>query len=264
MRVAFITRTNSANSIYGEVRELVEFNGVETEEIVVDHAMFQLSEIAPRAKLYVLRTRSAAAFSAAAALSLAGARFLVPIEQERIVRNRFLVQQALLSAGVPTPRGYMAARADDLVPLLDLAGPLIIKRHDVGAGKGVVIARTIDDLPRTMPGPLYAQEYIEHTSADIKLYGIGSRLFAVRRTFPAGTPEEKRGVAFHPSDELMDIAARCRTAFGLELFGVDVLESARGLQVVDVNSTPGYKGVEGAAELIADLICDRVYETEVR
>lgn len=258
MRAGFITKELQCHSIYARVREELEFCGVETEMLIVERALFRMSDLQPRADLYVLRTRTYAGLSVATALSLAGARLLVPLEREAVVRNRFLVQRTLAAAGIPTPRSYMASAIEQLAPLLRARGPLILKPFDTGQGKSVHVVRSESELPHKLASPIFVQELVEHAPADIKLYGIGSNVFAIRRRFPALTIEEKEGEPFAPTGEMIDIAAHIREAFGLELYGADLLETGNGLVVVDVNSTPGYKGVAGAAEAIAELICSRI------
>ena len=255
MRVSFISKEARFHSIYPRVCAELETRGVEAETIVVERALFRMSDVAPQADLYVLRTRTLLGFSAAAALSLAGARLLVPLGRERVVRNRFLVQQTLVAASIPAPRAYMAAYADELAPILRDRGALIIKPHEVSAGKAAFVVRSERELPREMQGPIFAQEFVPHSTADIKLYGIGSRIFAIRRRFPARTISDKLGDFFTPTREMIALATRCREAFGLQLYGIDLIEGPEGLVVVDVNSTPGYKGVRGAPALIAELIC---------
>src|SRR5256885_6939520 len=53
------------------------------------------------------------------------------------------------------------------------------------------------------------------------------------------------------SAELRDFAFRCGRAFGVELYGVDIIESGGVPYVVDVGVTPGYKGVPDAPRLVA-------------
>ena len=53
---------------------------------------------------------------------------------------------------------------------------------------------------------------------------------------------------------MREIARACGAAFGLGLFGLDIIETAEGPFVVDVNYFPGYKGIPGAAEVVADFI----------
>jgi ribosomal protein S6--L-glutamate ligase len=260
LRVSFIGKEAGPHSIYPRVCAELQTRGAEAATIVPERALFRMSDVAPQADLYVLRTRTLLGFSVAAALSLAGARLLVPLERERVVRSRFLVQQKLISASLPAPRAYMAASAGELLPTLRERGALILKPYEVSDGKAPLVVRSESELPREMQGPIFAQEFVPHTTADIKVYGIGSRIFAVRRRFPARTISEKLGAFFTPTREIVDLATRCREAFGLPLYGLDLIEGPDGLFVVDVNSTPGFKGVVAAAELIADLISGRLSE----
>jgi glutathione synthase/RimK-type ligase-like ATP-grasp enzyme len=56
--------------------------------------------------------------------------------------------------------------------------------------------------------------------------------------------------------ELRRLVDACAAAFDLDLLGIDVLETDRGLLVVDVNEFPNYTGVEPAVAAIADLVAD--------
>ena len=260
MRVVFIARQPQQHSIYPRVSHLLSARGVDVETIAVDRAMFRMSDVAASADLYVLRTRTLPAFSAASALAAAGARFLIPLDRERVVRNRFLTHLTLVEAGIPAPRGWIAGSADALAAIVGDYGPIVIKPADVAATKGVRTIASVAEVPDGLRGPVFAQEVVPHTSADIKLYGIGARVRAIRRVFPASTIEEKEGTEIEPTAEMLALAGRCRNAFALPLYGIDLLETPRGLVVVDVNSTPGYKGVAGAAESVAELICETVAE----
>jgi glutathione synthase/RimK-type ligase-like ATP-grasp enzyme len=44
---------------------------------------------------------------------------------------------------------------------------------------------------------------------------------------------------------------------GLGLYGVDLIETEEGPFVIDINSLPGYKGIEGAAQRVAAFILGR-------
>ena len=56
------------------------------------------------------------------------------------------------------------------------------------------------------------------------------------------------------TDEVRRIALRCGEAFGLGLYGLDIIESPDGPSVVDVNYFPGYKGIARAPEAVASYI----------
>ena len=54
-----------------------------------------------------------------------------------------------------------------------------------------------------------------------------------------------------------ELVRRCGKAFGLELYGVDLVKTANGYSVIEVNCFPGYKGVPDGGRRIADFVVDR-------
>ena len=83
---------------------------------------------------------------------------------------------------------------------------------------------------------------------------LGTQVFGVQRVWPARTYEEKLGEPFTVPPELRDIALRCGEVFGIDLYGLDIIESLGRPYVVDVSSFPGFKGVPDAALRLADYI----------
>ena len=97
------------------------------------------------------------------------------------------------------------------------------------------------------------QEFLEGTGEDLRLYVAGEQVFAIRKPFSA-TSYSVPGRSCPVTSEERDLALRCGRAFGLGLFGLDLIETPRGPSVVDVNCFPGYKGAPNAAEAVADYI----------
>src|SRR5207245_2157105 len=162
--------------------------------------------------------------------------------------DKIVTSRILQAAGVPTPATYVASRAEELAPLLD-AGPLVLKPHQGGGGYGVRFVRSAAELaevPYDRHAPVFAQRYHAPQGRDRKIYAIGGRLFGVKKVFPPRTEAEKRGEPFTLTSELRDIALRCGRAFGIDLYGVDVIESEGTPYVVDMCSVPGFKGVPDA------------------
>jgi ribosomal protein S6--L-glutamate ligase len=104
--------------------------------------------------------------------------------------------------------------------------------------------------------PILAQRYHPPDGADLKIYSIGGRLFGVKKIFPARTEDEKHGEPFTPTPELSEIAYRCGRAFGIDLYGVDIIESSGHPYVVDISSIPGFKGVPDAPLHLARHLYD--------
>jgi ribosomal protein S6--L-glutamate ligase len=133
--------------------------------------------------------------------------------------------------------------------------PLILKPYLGHRGQGLRIvrdAREVDGMPE-LDVPMIAQEYIESSGEDLKLYVVGEEVFGVRKPF---SPESFAcaGRACDVDPAVRRIALRCGEALGLGLYGMDLIERDGRVWVVDVNTFPGYKGVPDVAPRIADYI----------
>jgi ribosomal protein S6--L-glutamate ligase len=242
--------------IMPEVARLLSARGAEVDRLYPDEEFADLGRLGVQHDLYVLKSGTETALSLAGALHESGATILNPYPVAAACRDKVLTTHALRVAGVPLPDTYVAARLEQLEPLLE-QGPLVVKPSRGSQGRGVRVVRTAADLlaVEVEGWPLLAQRFKEPKGRDRKLYRIGDRVFGVKRTWPARTYEEKLGEPFAVSDELREIVLRCGAAFGIDLYGVDVIESDRPY-VVDMSSFPGFKGVPDAAALLADYIYD--------
>ena len=199
----------------------------------VDHPV-DVSHVRVEHDLYVLRKLSGLAFSLAGALHELGAAVVNPYLVSAALHDKIITFRILQAAGVPTPATYVASRAEELAPLLN-AGPLVLKPHQGGGGYGVRIARSAAELaevPYDRHAPVFAQR--------------------VKKVFPPRTEAEKRGEPFTLTPQLRDIVLRCGRAFGIDLYGVDIVESEGKPYVVDMCSMPGFKGVPDGPALLAD------------
>jgi ribosomal protein S6--L-glutamate ligase len=133
--------------------------------------------------------------------------------------------------------------------------PLILKPYQGHRGMGIRVIRDPRELAR-LPAPttpMLAQEYIAGDGEDLKIYVVGEEVFAVRKRF-SSTSFADSGKPCSISDDWCEIARRCGRAFGLGLYGLDVVEGPQGPVVVDLNYFPGYKGIPNIASLLADHI----------
>src|SRR6266571_652352 len=234
------------------VRLLVE-SGALVDAIHPVDSMVDLSKIRVEHDLYVLRHTSGLSLSLAGALHELGAVIVNPYPVSAALRDKVIASRILQAAGVPTPDTYVASHPDQLLPLLDL-GPLVIKPHEGAGGHNVRIVRSRAELAEVNCGrePLFAQRYVPNDGRDRKIYAIGGQIFGVKKVFPRRTEEEKQGEPFPLPPELRDLALRCGRAFGIDLYGVDIIESEGMPYVVDMCSIPGFKGVPDAPRVLAD------------
>src|SRR3989475_2730900 len=214
--------------------DLLSRRGVRVDLTHPERQLISLSRVRVENDLYLLKSGSDIALTLAGALHALGAATLNPYPTVAMMRNKFIVARVLQAAGVPTPETYLTTKVDDLVSLLE-SGPLIIKPYQGSRGEGIRIVRHVRELA-DLPAkePIMAQRYIEPDGRDLKIFCIGARLIGVRRIWPIRTYQDKAGDPFRPSRELRDIARRCGRAFGIDLFGMDVVLSSGRPFVVDV------------------------------
>lgn len=243
------------SSIMPEVARLLARRGAGVERIYPEAAVTDLTALEPTHDLYVLKSGTDTALSVAGALDAAGATILNPHAVAAACRDKIVLTQVLRRAGAPVPATYVAGSVSQLEPLL-AAGPLVVKPYRGSQGRGVRVVRDAVELEplgdRT--GPLFAQRYHEPTGRDRKLYRIGAEIHGVKRIWPAARYEDKLGEPFPVGDELRELALRCGDAFGIDVYGLDVVETADGPFVVDFSSFPGFKGVPDAAAALSDVI----------
>ncbi len=221
---------------------------------IPEDVLRRADEFRPEADLYVLKSHTELALSLAGLLHDQGLPICNPYPSCLRAQDKITAAQRLRSAGVATPATWITG---DLTLATDLlaAGPLIVKPHRGHRGANVQLIRTPEQLaalpvPQT---PVVVQRYVPGPGEDLKVYVAGDHVWAVRKPFSADS-FTRPGEPVRVTSTVHDLAQRVRAAFGLDLFGVDVIESPDGPVVVDVNYFPGYKGCGDVGEQVADVI----------
>ena len=99
------------------------------------------------------------------------------------------------------------------------------------------------------------------TATYLKLYGIGDEVWAVRQTspLPGRNGKAPKIEVQLLTLELRTLSLRCGNLFGLELYGVDCLETDDGPVVIDINDFPDYDGVPNVDERLAEYCQRRIH-----
>ena len=254
LRIGFLTRSFSPqtrSSVPLVMQALVELGAV----VDVVHPPAQaidLSRLRVEHDLYVLKQMSGLAVSIAGALHAQGAAIVNPYPVTLALTDKVVAFRILQRAGAPTPDTYLIAHPTALAALLE-TGPLIVKPIRGWDGHGVRIisrASELADLPSGKE-PVFAQRYIAPDGPELKMFAIGGRVFGVKREVRLFVKDGGPGEPFTPTPELSRVVLRCGEAFGIHLYGVDVIERDGTPYVVDMNSIPGFKGVPDAPLRVA-------------
>ena len=98
---------------------------------------------------------------------------------------------------------------------------------------------------------LIIQEFISNEpNSDIRVLVLGNKVIgSVRRMVPKGEfrSNHNRGgifTEFKMNDEIEALSIRAASVCGLEIAGIDFLETENGFVILEVNSAPGFKGIE--------------------
>jgi len=220
--------------------------GATAEPLHLGDDLIDVARVSLDHDLFVLKSRSDLAMSVAADLHGAGARLLNPYPVSALLRDRVVTFRVLRAAGVPVPETFAASHVSQLLPALD-RGPLIIKPYRRYKKHGTEVVTNAAELAALGSiEPVFAQRYHPPDGPDRTVYSIGSELFGVLHAGP--------DASFALSPELVDIARRCGTALGIDLFGVNVVMSGGRAYVVDMSSFPGFRGVPEAARRVAKYV----------
>jgi ribosomal protein S6--L-glutamate ligase len=237
-----------------ETFAILERRGFEIDSEIPEETLRRPDRFRCEHDLYILKSHTELALSLAGVIETLGGRLLNPYASCITTQDKIVASRRLRAAGVPIPRSWVTG---DLTLMREIVEetPLIVKPHRGHRGTGISIVRNAAELAALdrPEGPVLIQEHVMGDGEDVKVYVVGEHVFAVRKEF-SPTSFTRPGRACPVSAELRETALACGRILGLGLYGLDVLEAEEGHVVVDVNYFPGYKGVPGAAPLIADYI----------
>lgn len=209
---------------------------------------------------YVLKTVSdGPGLSILEAAEVAGIPTINHSQAIRQVRDKAVAISRARAYGIPVPYTFFVTHPELLVQIPSDYYPLVVKPTNGSSCRGIYKISDPSDLATlqiTEAGECFflAQQYVENTGFDIKLYVTGKQVFAVAKRSPLH-PEigvSKRRIPV--SKQLRELALRVGDIFGLEIYGLDVIDTAFGPIVVDINDFPSFGLVPDAVELVASHI----------
>ena len=282
MRIAILSRNPK---LYSTARLIAAVNAAGHHPVVLDHSKCYVAIEKARPAIYyggkevqdieavIPRIGASVTFYGTAIVrQFEMMRIFSANESQAIVRSRDKLRslQLLSRAGLGIPKTVFADSSRNVDDLIKMVGgaPLVIKLLEGTQGIGVVLAETNRGAKSIIEAFLgkniyiLVQEFIkEALGVDIRAFVIDGKVVgAMKRQGPEGEFRSNlhRGgvgtvVKLSVEEELS--AIRATEVLGLKIAGVDMLRSSRGPMILEVNSSPGLKGIEQATGLdIAGLI----------
>lgn len=190
-------------------------------------------------------------------------RVFTTTESQALVRSRDKLRslQVLSRAGLGLPKTVFTNYSKNVKEIVDQAGgaPVIIKLLEGTQGIGVILAETrkaaesVIEAFNNLQARVIVQEFIKEAGgADIRAFIVdGQVVGAMKRQgkegeFRSNLHRGGTATVIKLTDEEETAALKAAKAMGLGIAGVDMLQSARGPLILEVNSSPGLEGIEQA------------------
>jgi ribosomal protein S6--L-glutamate ligase len=178
--------------------------------------------------------------------------------------NKLAEHVESIDAKIPMPRWGIAKDKQEILFLAKKIGfPVVMKIPMGNQGTGVFFANKQSDLKpisdylsnENNASPVIVEEFIaEAKGSDIRIFVVGGKIAgAMKRVAPKGdiranTSNGGKAKRVTLTEEEKALACKAADVYGLEIGGIDILRSARGPLVIEVNSNPGFKALNTVVE----------------
>lgn len=186
----------------------------------------------------------------------------------RLVRDKAVAAAFAHAHGLPIPPTYFVAHPRLLKQLPTSAYPLVVKPSNGSSCRGIYRLNSPADLEvlqisEANDSFFLAQGYAENTGFDIKVYVTGQEVYAaIAKKSPLHQSIQERFVPLTP--EVRRLVLQVGTLFGLDIYGVDVVETPHGPAILDINDFPSFAKVPRAVPRIAEYVLHAAKRAEIQ
>ncbi|MBI2433094.1 MAG: RimK family alpha-L-glutamate ligase [Candidatus Hydrogenedentes bacterium] len=179
-------------------------------------------------------------------------------------RDKLQAIQILSRHDIGIPPTAFVREKNEILPAIKRVGgtPVIIKLLEGTQGVGVILAESekvakaiIETLHSARQNVLIQKFVAESRGRDVRAFVVGDRVVAAMRRlaeegeFRSNVHQGGKTEKVVLDKQHVETAVRAAQILGLNIAGVDMLESNEGPQVMEVNSSPGLEGIEGITEI---------------
>lgn len=195
-----------------------------------------------------------------------------PSSIERSV-DKYYSLSLLEDKEIPVPRTAVTESPEEAMKSFhDLGGDVVVKPLFGSRGVGSTRVSDQDIAIRVFSaisfyrGVIYLQEFIPHGFSDIRAFVIGDHVVAairrIAKNWKTNVSLGAEPVSIKLNEEMKALAIKSAQAIGCKIAGVDILEGPEGPCIIELNSQPGWRGLQSVAKTcIADEIVQYVLNT---
>ena len=185
----------------------------------------------------------------------------------RLVRDKAVAAAFAHAQNLPMPPTSFVdhPRLLQQIPAKDY--PLVVKPSNGSSCRGIYRLNNPAELEELVIAEendsfFLAQRYQENTGFDIKVYITGREVYgAIAKKSPLHGEVAEEFIPLTP--ELRKLALDIGKIFGLDIYGIDVVETPNGLAVLDINDFPSFGRVPGAVRRVAEYVLHAATRAEV-
>ncbi len=186
----------------------------------------------------------------------------------RLVRDKAVAAAFAHAHRLPMPLTYFVAHPRLLAQIPEEDYPLVVKPSNGSSCKSIYRLNSPANLAvleviEQHESFFLAQHYAENVGFDIKVYVTGREVYAaIAKTSPLHSTIQEKFIPLTPA--LRKLALDVGRIFGLDIYGIDVVETPQGYAVLDINDFPSFSGVPRAVIRIAEYILHAVKRAEMQ
>ena len=201
------------------------------------------------------------------------------------VKDKLYTQQILGQSNLPVPKTLLVKHPINIDFVeKNIKFPVIIKTLSGSFGAGVFLAETKNQLEQLLKmaeitKPSYniiVQEFIKDSwGKDLRVFILNGKVIgcmmrqATDDDFRANITRGGKGIPYQIDDEIEWLGGESARLLGLDIAGVDLLFDGDGYSICEVNSSPGFEGMDkftktNIAEQIVTYVKHRIGYSDSR
>ncbi len=174
--------------------------------------------------------------------------------------DKYYTSALLEEEGIKTPRTIVTESFSDAMKgFKALGGDIVVKPLFGSLGMGITRVSSEDIAYRVFralemtKSVYYLQEFVPHGGEDIRVFIIGGEVISSMKRVSEGWKTNissgGRAQPYEPSEEIKETCLRASEKLGLEYTGVDVMVHGEDVYVIELNSTPGWEGLQSVTDI---------------